>query len=457
MNTNIDRVRTAIRAAQTAAFMGAALILGALQSPVLAGDYSGALDGYPGYIGTDADGMVTDNNYVNPYIIGWASEVVDYSPSSQTINSSWTDSSKALGYVAGSNTDIVSLGDMTQAMINDTSESPGSITLGFGSNCIENDEGYDFVLFENGFVSLSTGLVFAELGYVEVSTNGTDFVRFPSDSQQTASTVGAYGTIDPTEIDNLVGKHVNAYGRCWGTPFDLDDLVGMTDVSSGLVNLDDINYVRVVDIPGSGDFTDKDGEGIYDAWVTYGSGGVDLEACGIIHGDVNGVAFETARPGAVSTLSDGDESWINTSDVLSIDDLRTSCCLEYNEYSDTLVLSNFGFDIPTGATVNGILVRVEANSDGEYVQDCVVQLMKAGSAVGSSLPSDETWGNLKAYNGPFDEVITHGSETAVWGTTWTAAEINATGFGVHLSAMNTSATTDDAKIDYVEVAVFYTE
>lgn len=43
-----------------------------------------------------------------------------------------------------------------------------------------------------------------------------------------------------------------------------------------------IRYVRIVDIPGSGDFLDSLGNPILDAWLTTGSGGFDLRAIGVI-------------------------------------------------------------------------------------------------------------------------------------------------------------------------------
>ena len=98
-------------------------------------------------------------------------------------------------------------------------------------------------------------------------------------------------------MHNLAGKHPNANGICEGTPFDLDDLVGHPSVVDGLVDLNHIYYVRIVDIPGSGDFSDEaqtaidpnTGEyytaphPIYDQWPTIGSGGFDLEAIGVLH------------------------------------------------------------------------------------------------------------------------------------------------------------------------------
>ena len=71
-----------------------------------------------------------------------------------------------------------------------------------------------------------------------------------------AGPVGAYGTIEIGNVHNLAGKHPNAGGICTGTPFDLDDLAGHPDVVSGTVDLNAIRYVRIVDVPGNGDFFD---------------------------------------------------------------------------------------------------------------------------------------------------------------------------------------------------------
>jgi len=253
-----------------------------IYSTALSNQTPGAPDpGIPGFVGPAGDGITptaTNGNYVNPIFVGWADGVVSYLPA-PNVASQWTDVSKTLGPVTGNNFDIASLGDLNAQQIAD-GVAPGQITLSFSMG-IRNGPGADFAVFENGFIS--GGKIFAELGYVEVSTNGSDFARFPSVYTAATAPVGAYGTIDPTGVYNLVGKHVNAYGNSWGTPFDLQDLNTHPLVQNGKVNLMQINYVRVVDIPGSGDFKDSLGNSIYDAWVTWGSGGVDLEAVGIIH------------------------------------------------------------------------------------------------------------------------------------------------------------------------------
>jgi hypothetical protein len=235
-------------------------------------------------------GFAEDGSGVNPLFLAWADSVADYSQvtdaeGNPVVDPFWGYSGEALGPVTGDNFAIVSLGDLSSTAIQD-GRSPGSLTVSFAEP-IRNFSGADFAVFENGFISGSdqggtgVGGVFAELAYVEVSSNGVNFARFDSISL-TDSAVGPYGSIDPTAVFNLAGKHVNAGGESWGTPFDLDELAGHSLVQAGQLDLDAITHIRLVDIPGSGDFLDSLGNPIYDAWVTWGSGGADIEALGAI-------------------------------------------------------------------------------------------------------------------------------------------------------------------------------
>lgn len=250
--------------------------------------------GIPGYVGPDGDGYclaLGPDNYVNPFFTGWATNHLDYLPADQSIDPQWTDPAMALGPVTGDNFDIVSMGDMTQEQIDAwlldpiNNPGPGEITLAF-DHAIANGPGPDFAVFENGFQYY---LLFGELAYVEVSTDGFNYARFATDYDAASEPVGGYGEIDGTYVYNLAGKHANAYGHSWGTPFDLEGLTDHPLVLDELVDLDEINFVKVVDLPGSGDFVDTEGHGIYDAWVTWGSGGLDLEAVGVIN-DVRRIA-----------------------------------------------------------------------------------------------------------------------------------------------------------------------
>lgn len=265
-------------------------VLIVLATPItaLAGSYSsglsnttaGATDaGVPGFVGSLGDGKSTSPNTVNPAFTGWASSVASYLPAG-TVDSAFNDPTATLGPVTGDNFDVVSLGESSGG-------AAGQITLKFNGG-IHNGGGSDFAVFENSFGTNTS--VFADLAFVQVSSDGTHFAQFPATSL-TPKAVGAYGTVDPTNVHNLAGKHINAYGNSWGTPFDLSELKTDSAVASGQVNLNGIQYVRLVDVVGDGSAKDATGNPIYDAFPTYGSGGFDLEAVGVLNqwqiGDAN--------------------------------------------------------------------------------------------------------------------------------------------------------------------------
>ncbi|MCP4257949.1 MAG: DUF4465 domain-containing protein [Planctomycetes bacterium] len=310
--------------------------------------------GVNGYINPENNWQHADpqdpNAVINPIFRGWATEVVSYQPA-PGLDPQWTDPTMALGPATGDKLDIVSLGDLNQEQI-DQSLPPGQITLYFDEP-IRQGNGYDFVVFENGFISSInsdngsvSGQMFTELGYVEVSSNGNDFIRFPAVSL-TGEAAGQYVTLEISKIYNLAGKHPNAYGICTGTPFDLQEIAEDPKVVSGLVDVNDIRYVRIVDIPGSGDFSDEamlnidpgtwpgwdfyqNNHPIYDVWPTYGSGGLDLEAVGVLREqnysadiDLNGIVDVSDFELLISAMDShfGQPEWIARCDLAEPKDL----------------------------------------------------------------------------------------------------------------------------------------
>lgn len=167
------------------------------------------------------------------------------------------------GLVAeGSATTVVSLGD------------GGTATLTFPVP-IRNGSGPDFTVFENGFAD-----DYLELAFVEVSSDGVHYVRFPAISEVPTDTqVGPFDYSDCRMVHNLAGK----YRVGFGTPFDLEDLVD----SSG-IDLENITHVRLVDVVGAIDpqygTTDHTGNLINDLYPTaFESGGFDLDGVAVMH------------------------------------------------------------------------------------------------------------------------------------------------------------------------------
>ena len=161
-------------------------------------------------------------------------------------------------------TSVVSLGD------------GGSATCTFLYPII-NGEGYDFAVFENSFVDN-----FLELAFVEVSSDGVYFVRFPATSLTPFEVqIGSFDYLDPTKLNNLAGKYRSGFG----TPFDLQELA-----SDSNLNLNNITHIRVVDVVGSIQhlYASRDSANriINDPWPTpFPTGGFDLDAIGVIHQD----------------------------------------------------------------------------------------------------------------------------------------------------------------------------
>jgi len=164
----------------------------------------------------------------------------------------------------------------------------GMATLSF-PDPISNGPGFDFAVFENAF-----NQSFLELAFVEVSSDGNRFVRFPSFSNtDTSFQVGTFGAIDPTKIHNLAGKYRFGYG----TPFELDDLKDSTGV-----DLTQITHVRIIDVVGSiqPDFASRDSRGIIinDPWNTpFAEGGFDLDGVGVIHSNARSSLSQNENQG----------------------------------------------------------------------------------------------------------------------------------------------------------------
>jgi len=149
---------------------------------------------------------------------------------------------------------------------------------------IINGPSWDFAVFEN---SLNDN--FLELAFVEVSSNGTDFFRFPSFSlTQTDTQTGTFGNTEPTKIHNLAGK----YRQMFGTPFNLDDIA-----DNPLLDKMNITHVKIIDVGGSINplFASYDSEGriINDPFPTpFNSSGFDLDAVGVIN-NINTIICKT--------------------------------------------------------------------------------------------------------------------------------------------------------------------
>lgn len=206
-----------------------------------------------------ANGCTIQRGYMN---------IADTSPGFVTSG----DSTLALGMADGS---VVSLGDSGVAIL--TFPHP-----------IYDGPGPDFAVFENGFRDpTDSTMAFLELAFVEVSSDGVNYFRFPATSltQDTVQVPMAGVYMDAAKLNNLAGKYIGGYG----TPFDLAELAGI----AGL-DIAHVTHVRVIDVTGalSGHVSrDSAGRIVNDPYPTpIPTGGFDLDAIGVIHQVGTGVA-----------------------------------------------------------------------------------------------------------------------------------------------------------------------
>jgi hypothetical protein len=219
--------------------------------------------------------------YDDPRIIGWATgydpagtqagPVAIFEPSYGTTR---FEPGKALGP-----SDVRLEGDDPNTYSVFSLGDGGYITLTF-SVPVRNGPGPDIAVFENSF-----GDNFLELAFVEVSSDGSSFVRFPSISLTPTAGIREdlekddFTTLNPDNLYNLAGKYPGGYG----TPFDLAELSG----TAGL-DINNIVAIRVRDVVGSVDDRwarrDSLGNKIKDPFPTvFESGGFDLDAVAILY------------------------------------------------------------------------------------------------------------------------------------------------------------------------------
>ncbi len=164
----------------------------------------------------------------------------------------------------------------------------GDLTLGFAAP-ITDGPGADLIVSENPFrLAGSWWQSFAEMMFVEVSSDGVQFVRFPSRYFGPPVWPGAFGTVPVGSYSGLAGANpVLATSptadpqdvvEAGGDAFDLADLVLLPEVQNGLVDLQAIVQVRLVDVQ-SGVSLDSLGTPIFDP----STGSADVDAVTVIH------------------------------------------------------------------------------------------------------------------------------------------------------------------------------
>jgi hypothetical protein len=122
------------------------------------------------------------------------------------------------------------------------------------------------------------------------------------------------------------------------------------------------------------------------------------------------------------------------------------------ETSDYLKATNFGFSIPVGATINGIVVEVDRYAqDPNAVSDAEVKIVKNGVIGSENKGAAGFWPTSDS-----NTYVAYGGSSDLWNETWTAADINSANFGIVLS-VSENGSRGDVFVDHIRIVVYYTD
>jgi len=165
------------------------------------------------------------------------------------------------------------------------------------------------------------------------------------------------------------------------------------------------------------------------------------------------MATSTKSPGTMADdATVGTATWSNPNNAKVSDGI-------YSEVNDIggfnvshyLKATNFGFSIPSGATINGILVEIERKESNarDNLYDNEVKIVKADGSIGTTNKKlVAEWSTTEGY-------YSYGSSSDLWNESWDSSKINDVDFGVVLSI--NIGTDGYAYVDHIRITVYYTE
>lgn len=151
----------------------------------------------------------------------------------------------------------------------------------------------------------------------------------------------------------------------------------------------------------------------------------------------------------------GTITWLNPTRITASDDSRATGTGTIGTVTHYLKGTNFGFTIPSGATIDGIVVEWErSDSLARSASPCLdneIKIVKGGT-IGATNKADlvTAWGTTDAY-------AVYGSSSDLWGETWTDTDINGSTFGSVLSCQSSVVGgTYLGQVDHCRITVYYT-
>jgi hypothetical protein len=176
--------------------------------------------------------------------------------------------------------------------------------------------------------------------------------------------------------------------------------------------------------------------------------------------DPNAGTTDPTSPTIAADADAGDATWSDPMNICYYDATTADCTIDGTlgqTNSNKIHATAFGWEppIPDSAEVTGLKAEVmrQEISQGGGLHDLSVRLMKAGVEVGDN-KGTQPWGNDQTFPYPYK---TYGSDSDLWGETWTGADLNDPDFGLSISCHRTGEhNADHATINHAKITAWYT-
>ncbi len=134
------------------------------------------------------------------------------------------------------------------------------------------------------------------------------------------------------------------------------------------------------------------------------------------------------NPGTLVNVSESEAfPWTNPGNAAAEDGSIATVAFSQPGITEKLLATNFGFTIPNGATINGILVSIKNSQiNGTGLAWSTVCIVKSDGSYGST---NKAYGNLSTSL----EYADFGGASDLWGESWSYSDINDADFGVSLA------------------------
>ena len=159
--------------------------------------------------------------------------------------------------------------------------------------------------------------------------------------------------------------------------------------------------------------------------------------------------------GTGANISGSGTDWSNPSNITSESNYAGATLQKNGGLSNYLRATNFGFSVPTNATIDGVEVQIShMGQPTENLGDEFVYLVNSGGIISGceNKASSQDW----AYQ--TQETYSYGGASDLWSCSLTHTIVNSSTFGVQLMVQNNSSLSNHwVRVYWIKTRVYYTQ